>query len=98
MLRLSNGSIYLVLAVLAILIRCAAVAVVATAARCALASGAAGRMRQNETRAGPARMIHYRAASGPVSSSLLSYSLLFSSAAESDTLLLLWTPHLRYPT
>ena len=41
MLRLSNGSIYLVLAVLAILIRCAAAAVVATAARCALASGAA---------------------------------------------------------
>ena len=41
MLRLSNGSIYLALAVLAILIRCAAAAVVATAARCALASGAA---------------------------------------------------------
>ena len=41
MLRLSNGSIYLVLAVLAILIRCAAAAVVATAARRALASGAA---------------------------------------------------------
>ena len=41
MLRLSNGSFYLVLAVLAILIRCAAAAVVATAARCALASGAA---------------------------------------------------------
>ena len=41
MLRLSNGSIYLVLAVLAILIRCAAAAVVATAARCVLASGAA---------------------------------------------------------
>ena len=33
MLRLSNGSIYLALAVLAILIRCAAAAVVATAAR-----------------------------------------------------------------
>ena len=41
MLRLSNVSIYLALAVLAILIRCAAAAVVATAARCALASGAA---------------------------------------------------------
>ena len=41
MLRLSNGSIYLALAVLAILIRCAAAAVVATAARRALASGAA---------------------------------------------------------
>ena len=41
MLQLSNGSFYLVLAVLAILMRCAAAAVVATAARRALASGAA---------------------------------------------------------
>ena len=44
MLRLSNGSIYLALAVLAILIRCAAAAVVATAARCALASAGAALM------------------------------------------------------